>query len=113
MTAPCSRHRGKRNRTGKAASCQTCRQETPPSPRSQLTGTATTVYIDEWRSYEGVGRTRHTVSHGSKEWARDDDGDGIREVHVNTIEGLWTLYVTFCAPFEAFTKVPLWLCRYV
>jgi transposase len=23
-------------------------------------------------------------------WARDDDGDGIREVHDNTPEGMWT-----------------------
>ncbi len=23
------------------------------------------------------------------EWARDDDGDGIREVHDDTLEGLW------------------------
>ena len=30
---------------------------------------------------------RATVCHAEKEWARDDDGDGIREVHVNTLEG--------------------------
>lgn len=23
-----------------------------------------------------------------KEWARDDDGDGVREVHCNTMEGI-------------------------
>jgi hypothetical protein len=27
---------------------------------------------------------------GQREWARDDDRDGVREVHSNTIEGLWT-----------------------
>lgn len=48
------------------------------------------VYTDEWRGYEQVGRAHKTVGHGEKEWARDDDGDGTREVHVNTIEGLWT-----------------------
>jgi transposase len=37
-----------------------------------------TVYTDEWRAYERVGRGRETVRHGLKEWARDDDGDGIR-----------------------------------
>lgn len=49
-----------------------------------------TLYTDEWRAYEQVERDHQPVSHGVREWARDDDGDGIREVHVNTIEGLWT-----------------------
>jgi transposase len=30
------------------------------------------------------------VCHAAGEGARDDDGDGVREVHVNTMEGLWT-----------------------
>jgi transposase len=30
------------------------------------------------------------VCHKRKEWARDDDGDGIREVHDNTLEGMRT-----------------------
>ena len=51
------------------------------------------VYTDEWRSYDHlleIGRGHATVCHKRKEWARDDDGDGIREVHDNTLEGLWT-----------------------
>lgn len=28
-----------------------------------------------------------TVNHALHEWARDDDGDGLREVHCNTCEG--------------------------
>ena len=28
-----------------------------------------------------------TVRHGMHEWARDDDGEGRREVHCNTCEG--------------------------
>jgi len=28
-----------------------------------------------------------SVRHGEKEWARDDNGDGVREVHCNTCEG--------------------------
>jgi hypothetical protein len=50
----------------------------------------TTVYTDEWKGYNGVERNRQTVCHSDGEWARDDDGDGTREVHVNTVEGLWT-----------------------
>jgi transposase len=48
---------------------------------------------DEWRAYGRVpelGRGHRTVNHGAGEWARDDDDDGVREVHVNTMEGTWT-----------------------
>jgi transposase len=38
------------------------------------------------------------------EWARDDDGDGIREVHVNTIEGMWTGVRNFLRPFRGVHK---------
>ena len=34
-------------------------------------------------------------------WARDDDGDGIREVHCNTLEGLWTGLRNFLRPSAA------------
>ena len=37
-----------------------------------------------------VGCSRPSVCHAAGEWARDDDGDGWREVHVNTQEGLGT-----------------------
>ena len=59
------------------------------------TASEATLYTDEWRAYERVSRVRCTVRHGEKEWARDDDGDGIREVHINTIEGLWTTVRNF------------------
>jgi len=45
-----------------------------------------------------------TVCHGAKEWARDDDGDGIREVPTNTIEGLWTTVRNFLRPFRGVHK---------
>jgi transposase len=59
---------------------------------------------DEWRSYGGLARPHSTVCHGQKEWARDDDGDGINEVHVNTIEGLWTTTRNFLRPFRGVHK---------
>ena len=37
-----------------------------------------------------LGLGHATVCHVAHEWARDDDGDGIREVHDNTLEGMWT-----------------------
>lgn len=48
------------------------------------------VYTDEYDSYHQLKRAHATVCHAIKEWARDDDGDGIREVHTNTMEGMWT-----------------------
>ncbi len=48
------------------------------------------VYTDESDSYHQLKRAHATVCHAIKEWARDDDGDGIREVHTNTMEGMWT-----------------------
>jgi transposase len=67
-------------------------------------GTEATVYTDEWRAYERVERKHQSVKHGIKEWARDDDGDGIREVHVNTIEGLWTTLRNFLRVFRGVHK---------
>ena len=62
------------------------------------------LYTDEYQSYNHVIRPHATVSHGTKEWARDDDGDGIREVHVNTAEGMWTDVRNFIRPFKGVHK---------
>jgi transposase len=62
---------------------------------------------DEWRAYARVselGRGHVTVNHGAGEWARDDDGDGVREVHVNTMEGTWTGLGNFLRPFRGVSK---------
>ena len=62
------------------------------------------VYTDEYDSYNGIARSRSCVAHGAKEWARDDDGDGIREVHTNTAEGMWTGLRNFLRPFRGVHK---------
>ncbi len=62
------------------------------------------VNTDEWSGYTQLQRTHATVAHGQHEWARDDDGDGVREVHVNTIEGLWTGVRNFLRPFRGVHK---------
>lgn len=46
------------------------------------------------------GRQRQRVCHSQGEWARDEDGDRIRAVHTNTIEGLWTSVRNFLRPFR-------------
>jgi transposase len=61
-------------------------------------------YTDEWLGYNHIIRPHATVCHAQHEWARDDDGDGIREVHVNTVEGMWTDVRNFLRPFKGVHK---------
>jgi transposase-like protein len=68
------------------------------------------VYTDEWSGYKplkAAGRGHAAVNHNAGEWARDDDGDGVREVHCNTLEGLWTGLRNFLRPFRGVNKVYL------
>ena len=82
----------------------------PPTLAATRPGTC--VNSDEWGGYARLpehGRGHVTVCHapGRREWARDDDGDGIREVHVNTLEGLWTGVRNYLRPFRGVNKVHL------
>jgi len=70
----------------------------------QFTLPDATVYTDEYDSYNQLARVRLTVCHAQKEWARDADGDGIREVHVNSNEGGWTGLRNFLRPFRGVHK---------
>jgi transposase len=67
------------------------------------------VNTDEWSGYDRLprhGRGRVSVCHtpGKREWARDDDGDGVREVHNNTMEGSWTGVRNFLRPSRGVNK---------
>jgi transposase len=69
----------------------------------------TVVNTDEWKGYNGLpGRKRgpRSVDHSGPKstWARDDDGDGVREVHCDTQEGLWTGVRNFLRPFRGVSK---------
>ncbi|MEM7031690.1 MAG: transposase [Chloroflexota bacterium] len=70
----------------------------------KFTHPETILYTDEYDSYNKLKRVRHTVCHSKNEWARDDDGDGIREVHVNSNEGCWTGLRNFLRPFRGVHK---------
>jgi transposase len=48
---------------------------------------STILYTDEWQSYHRSHTPPATVRHGVHEWARDDDGDGVRDTHCHTCEG--------------------------
>jgi transposase-like protein len=64
-------------------------------------------YSDESNAYNRVSSEKlahHTVCHSAREWARDDNGDGINEVHTNTIEGLWTELRNFLRKFKGVSK---------
>jgi transposase len=81
--------------------------------RSTVPAGASVLYTDDWGGYAQVEaklQTKHaTVKHGSagtadREWARDDDGDGIREVHCNSCEGAGTGVRTFLRSFRGVHK---------
>ena len=68
-----------------------------------------TVHTDDWGAYRGVtaaGRVHVPVSHSGPHttWAQDRDGDGVREAHSNTVEGIWTGVRIFLAPFRGVSK---------
>jgi transposase len=55
---------------------------------------------------------RHkTVCHGRGEYARDEDGDGFCEVHVNTMEEFWSALRSWLRPHRGISpdKLPLYL----
>lgn len=53
-----------------------------------------TVMTEEYDIYAKLpewGYGHKTACHSKREFARDEDGDGFCEVHVKTIEGVWSL----------------------
>jgi transposase-like protein len=69
----------------------------------------TWLYTDEWQSYRGSHPCHATVRHGVHEWARDDDGDGRREVHGNSCEGAGAALRTYLRAFRGVHKQYLYL----
>ncbi|MGZ3173949.1 MAG: IS1595 family transposase [Croceibacterium sp.] len=74
----------------------------------------TVVYTDEYDIYSRLrewGYDHRTVCHAAGEFARDDDGDGFCEVHVNTLEGFWSLLRSWLRPHRGVSqeKLPLYL----
>ncbi len=72
------------------------------------------VFTDEFNIYgrlERWGYQHKTVNHSAGEFARDEDGDGFCEVHVNTIEGFWSLLRSWLRPHRGISqqKLPLYL----
>jgi transposase-like protein len=82
-----------------------------------LTGTissGTTVMTDEYDIYHRLpewGYRHQTVCHSQGEYARDEDGDGFCEIHVNTIEGVWSLLRSWLRPHRGISqeRLPIYL----
>ena len=80
----------------------------------QFIAPGTRVYTDEYDIYHRLpewGFDHRTVCHGRGEYARDEDGDGFHEVHVNTAEGFWSLLRSWLRPHRGISqeKLPLYL----
>lgn len=70
----------------------------------------TLIYTDEYDIYARLpewGYGHKTVGHGRGEYARDDDGDGFHEVHVNTLEGFWSLLRSWLRPHREISQEKL------
>lgn len=72
------------------------------------------VNTDEYCIYDRLeewGYTHQSVNHSKGEYARDDDGDGFHEIHVNTMEGFWSLLRSWLRPHRGISqeKLPLYL----
>jgi transposase-like protein len=72
------------------------------------------VYTDEYDIYSRLtawGYVHRTVCHAAGEFARDEDGDGFCEVHVNTLEGFWSLLRSWLRPHRGISqeRLPLYL----
>jgi transposase-like protein len=72
------------------------------------------VLTDEYDIYARLpawGYEHKTVCHSKGEYARDEDGDGFCEVHVNTMEGFWSLLRSWLRPHRGISqeRLPLYL----
>ena len=76
----------------------------------QTIGVGTLVYTDEYVIYASLpkwGYQHQTVCHSAGEYARDEDGDGFHEVHVNTMEGFWSLLRSWLRPHRGISQEKL------
>lgn len=90
------------------------RQKTIKPIIQSVVAAGTLIYTDEYNIYnrlEEWGYEHKTVCHSLGEYARDEDGDGFHEVHVNTIEGFWSLLRSWLRPHRGLSqeKLPLYL----
>jgi transposase len=83
-------------------------QQATITPLIQATiSPGTCIYTDAYEIYGRLdqwGYRHQSVCHGRGEYARDDDGDGFHEVHVNTMEGFWSLLRSWLRPHRGISQ---------
>lgn len=90
-------------------------QQKTIKPIIQATVSAgTLIYTDEYDIYarlEAWGYSHKSVGHSAGEYARDEDGDGFCEVHINTMEGVWSLLRSWLRPHSGISQeeLPIYL----
>jgi transposase-like protein len=72
------------------------------------------IYTDEYDIYDRLpdwGYAHKSVNHSAGEYARDEDGDGFFEIHINTLEGFWSLLRSWLRPHRGVSqeKLPWYL----
>ena len=75
------------------------RPSPPLLPGTMAPGTCvdTEAYTSD-RRWEQWGSGPESVCQRRGAYARDDDGDGLHEVHVQTVEGFWSLLRSWLRP---------------
>lgn len=81
---------------------------------TNMVASGSLIYTDEYNIYNRLpewGYEHKTVNHSAGEYARDEDGDGFHEVHVNTMEGFWSLLRSWLRPHRGISqeKLPWYL----
>jgi transposase-like protein len=80
----------------------------------KLVSPGTLIFTDEYSIYARLtewGYGLLAVNHGQGEYDRDEDGDGFYEVHVNRMEGFWSLLRSWLRPHRGISqdKLPFYL----
>lgn len=90
------------------------KQETIKPIIIEAVAKGTLIHTDAYDIYARLpqwGYQHKTVCHAQGEYARDEDGDGFHEIHVNTIEGFWSLLRSWLRPHRGISqeKLPIYL----
>lgn len=94
--------------------CSTVQQTTIQPWITRVIQQGNTVNTDEYSMYarrQVWGFVHVTVNHSEGEYAGDADGDGVNEIHVNTMEGHWRLLRSWLRPHRGISQrfLPLYI----
>src|SRR4051795_950236 len=87
--------------------CSRPRSSRSSKPQSRKIPSSTPMSMASTLAWKlGAISTRRSAMgcHGRGEYARDEDGDGFCEVHVNTIEGFWSLLRSWLRPHRGISQ---------